>query len=135
MYNEVNTAIKKCILFSLVFSSALFLSNALAESYYGIINAKTTTGRDKSYSIAISYETKADGSIQGKYNPQSAGPCGGERPILGVMRDGMLEFITDVHGLKGCGANRFKGKKDGDNWVGQINFGGEQKDITFVKSK
>ena len=115
--------------------SILFMSNVFAETYRGNITAKTMTGKDRIFSLEITYDVKADKSIIGKYNPYGAGPCGGERPILGFIKDDSLEFSTDIHGLKGCGVNKFIGKRDGDSWVGQINFSGEQRDIKFLKVK
>jgi hypothetical protein len=111
------------------------MSNAFAETYRANFTAKTSTGKDKGYSIEITYQVNSDGTIEGKYNPFQAGACGGERAISGLIQNEMLDFVTNVHGLKGCGVNRFKGKKQDDAWVGKINFSGEQRDIIFQKVK
>ena len=121
---------KSCLLLSI---SILIMSNAFAETYRANFTAKTSTGKDKGYSIEITYQVNSDGTIEGKYNPYQAGPCGGERAISGFIQNEVLEFVTNVHGLKGCGVNRFKGKKQDDAWVGKINFSGEQRDIIFQK--
>ncbi len=113
--------------------SLLFVSSVFAETYRANITAKTMAGKDKSYSLEITYQVNSDGTIEGKYNPFQAGACGGERAISGVIQNEMLEFVTNVHGLKGCGANRFKGKKQDNSWVGKMNFNGEQRDIVFQK--
>lgn len=119
----------------LLLTTLITTSAVMAETYRGNITAKTMTGKDRNYSLEITYDVKADKSIIGKYNPYGAGACGGERPILGFIKDDSLEFSTDIHGLKGCGVNKFIGKRDGDSWVGQINFSGEQREIKFVKVK
>lgn len=115
-----------CICFSLA---------AAAEVYQGSLKAPDNFHREIYWSLTLKYDLKADNTISGMLHTNPSGLCfkGEGRQVSGVIEGDTLSFETAASELKGCGINKFRGTRDGDAWVGTINFQGGRRDITLKK--
>ena len=89
---------------------------------------------DKRFDVYINYEiTKGD--LVGTIRFLQAGPCGGERVIRGKKKGKSVNFKADVHQVKGCGRNKFKGRYENGDLAGEIYFEKEFRKILFKKEE
>lgn len=107
------------------------------ESYSGSLTAPNNMQKDLYYTFQIKYDLAPDNTLKGTFQSYQSMHCntttGGLRTIEGKIEGGNMTFTTDTHELKGCGKHVFRGVKEGDSWVGTMNFQGARRDITFKK--
>ena len=114
---------------------AVITSAASAEeTYYAMFTAPNLVMRDTKFELQIKYDTAADGTIQGTMKDYNQTKCviSGGRTLTGKIEGNAITFITNAPDLQGCGAYKFNGVRDGDSWVGTINYRGSRV-ITFTK--
>lgn len=107
------------------------------ESYSGGLRAPTNLQKELYYTFQIKYDLEPDNTFKGTFHSYQSILCntttGGLRTIEGKIEGDNMTFTTDTHELKGCGKHVFRGVKEGDSWVGTMNFQGARRDITFKK--
>jgi hypothetical protein len=122
--------------FAVIISSAFIsLSAGATEVYYGSLTAPNNAQRDTIFTFTLEYDANPDSTLKGMLQcHQQCGLCFREdRLVNGVIDDNKLTFDTDTNEVKGCGKHVIRGVKDGDNWVGTMNFQGGRREITFKK--
>ena len=88
--------------------------------------------RDTRFDILITYDVGPDNTLQGTLKDYNQTKCvtGKPRVITGKVDSTTITFESDAVELQGCGRLKFQGTKQGDNWVGTINYRGHR-EITF----
>ena len=124
-------------LIALLFGLTLSTFVHASESFSGSLTAPNNMQRDLYYTFQIKYDLASDNTFKGTFQSYQSMHCnttsGGLRVIEGKIEGSNMTFTTDTHELKGCGKHTFRGVKEGDNWVGTMNFQGARRDITFKK--
>ena len=118
----------------IIASAFISLSVGATEVYYGSLMAPNNTQRDTNFTFTLEYDANLDSTLKGMLQCHQCGPCfRADRPVIGVIDGNKLTFDTDVSEVKGCGKQVFRGVKEGDSWVGTMNFQGGRREITFKK--
>jgi hypothetical protein len=119
-----------------VFLIGLILTNvAIADTYYGILNAVNRMGRPTSitftYNIDLSNKDKITGTLDVS-GPNTA--CSGKHEITsGSINNNSIALRTkDLDGPK-CGVIRFNGEIEGNKLVGKVPWNGVQTDLELRK--
>ena len=120
-----------------VLFAALFLSgNALADTYYGILNAvSSNSGRTHhvtfTYEIDLTYKDNVTGVLK------IAGPvtsCSGDHELIsGSIKDNVVILRTKKPEGFRCGAILFKGEVVGNKFVGKVPWNGIPTDLELEK--
>lgn len=121
--------------FSLIIPLAFIsLSVGATEVYNGSLMAPNNAQRDTNFTFTLAYDANPDSTLKGMLECHQRGPCFRvDRPVTGVIDGNKLTFETDVSEVQGCGKQVFRGVKEGDHWVGTMNFQGGRREITFKK--
>jgi hypothetical protein len=122
--------------FAAIISSAFIsLSVGATEVYNGNLTAPNNMQRDTIFSFTLEYDANPDNTLKGilQCHPQCGSCFRADRVVKGLIEDNKLTFDTDTSEVQGCGKHVFRGVKDGDNWVGTMNFQGGRREITFKK--
>ncbi len=114
----------------------LILTNAaLADTYYGILNAVSRSGKTFpvtfTYNIDLSNKDNITGTVD-IAGPRTA--CSGTHEITsGSIKNNAITLRTkDLDGAK-CGAMVFRGEIEGNKFVGKVPWNGVQTDLELRK--
>ena len=134
-YSVNNTRISNCLkLVSLLICGASSNLAIATETYYALFIAPNQVMHDTRFELQLKYDIAQDKTIQGTLKDYNQSKCviSGGRTVSGKIEGNTISFVTNVPDLQGCGAYIFNGVREGDDWVGTINYRGNR-EITFKK--
>jgi len=122
--------------YSLIPIFFVLASQVFADSYTGQLATSTfRSGRNHTvsfnYKIDISNKENINGTL---YVSGASTTCSGEYEVSnGSIKNNLVLLKTNKLDREGCHAPIFKGEIDGNNFVGQISWRGNQNDIVLTK--
>jgi hypothetical protein len=104
--------------FFLCVSTASVAQEAITGTYNG--NIEVTTNRPQRWGVTIAINSVEDGKVKGIGTIQQ-GPCRGEYPIEGTVKDNAIGVISKTKGgASGDCVFAFKGRTEGNRLVGSM---------------